>query len=71
MRPCRDLLPGRPEQTKNMGVRTPSADDVPQLDEDLEAEAQEQRRDVDVNRVQRQKNRTIEHCDNRAILVNL
>ena len=48
------VAPGRPEQSKNVGVRTPSTDDVSQLDEDLEAEAQEQRRDADVNRVQRQ-----------------
>ena len=31
------VTPGRPEQTKNIGVRTPSTDDVSQPDEDLEA----------------------------------
>ena len=61
---------GRPEQSKNVGVRTPSMDDVSQLDEDLEAEAQEQRRDADVNRVQRQmRSRTSERGNNLDILV--
>ena len=61
---------GRPEQTKNIGVRTPSIDDVSQPDEDLEAEAQEQRRDADVNRVQRQIRTTkSERGNNLDILV--
>ena len=30
------VTPGRPEQTKNIGVRTPSIDDVSQPDEDIE-----------------------------------
>ena len=64
------VTPGRPEQSKNVGVRTPSMDDVSQLDEDLEAEAQEQRRDADVNRVQRQmKSRASERGNNLDILV--
>ena len=64
------VTPGRPEQSKNVGVRTPSMDDVSQLDEDLEAEAQEQRRDADVNRVQRQmRSRESERGNNLDILV--
>jgi len=64
------VTPGRPEQSKNVGVRTPSMDDVSQLDEDLEAEAQEQRRDADVNRVQRQmRSRASERGNNLDILV--
>ena len=64
------VTPGRPEQSKNVGVRTPSMDDVSQLDEDLEAEAQEQRRDADVNRVQRQmRSRASERGINLDILV--
>ena len=64
------VTPGRPEQSRNVGVRTPSTDDVSQLDEDLEAEAQEQRRDADVNRVQRQmRSRTSERGNNLDILV--
>ena len=64
------VTPGRPEQSKNVGVRTPSMDDVSQLGEDLEAEAQEQRRDADVNRVQRQmRSRASERGNNLDILV--
>ncbi len=64
------VTPGRPEQSRNVGVRTPSTDDVSQLDEDLEAEAQEQRRDADVNRVQRQmRSRASERGNNLDILV--
>ena len=64
------VTPGRPEQSKNVGVRTPSMDDVSQLDEDLEAEAQEQRRDADVKRVQRQmRSRESERGNNLDILV--
>ena len=64
------VTPGRPEQSKNVGVRTPSMDDVSQLDEDLEADAQEQRRDADVNRVQRQmRSRASERGNNLDILV--
>ena len=64
------VTPGRPEQSRNVGVRTPSMDDVSQLDEDLEAEAQEQRRDADVNRVQRQmRSRASERGNNLDILV--
>ena len=64
------VTPGRPEQSKNVGVRTPSMDDVSQLDEDLEAEAQEQRRDAEVNRVQRQmRSRASERGINLDILV--
>ena len=64
------VTPGRPEQSKNVGVRTPSMDDVSQLDENLEAEAQEQRRDADVNRVQRQmRSRESERGNNLDILV--
>ena len=64
------VTPGRPEQSKNVGVRTPSMDDVSQLDEDLEAEAQEQRRDADVNRVQRQmRSSASERGNNLDILV--
>ena len=64
------VTPGRPEQSRNVGVRTPSMDDVSQLDEDLEAEAQEQRRDADVNRVQRQmRSRESERGNNLDILV--
>ena len=64
------VTPGRPEQSRNIGVRTPSTDDVSQLDEDLEAEAQEQRRDAEVNRVQRQmRSRASERGINLDILV--
>ena len=64
------VTPGRPEQSRNVGVRTPSTDAVSQLDEDLEAEAQEQRRDADVNRVQRQmRSRASERGNNLDILV--
>ena len=64
------VTPGRPEQSRNIGVRTPSTDDVSQLDEDIEAEAQEQRRDADVNRVQRQmRSRASERGNNLDILV--
>ena len=64
------VAPGRPEQSKNVGVRTPSTDDVSQLDEDQEIEAQEQRRDADVKRVQRQmKSSTSERGNNLDILV--
>ena len=64
------VTPGRPEQSRNVGVRTSSTDDVSQLDENLEAEAQEQRRDADVNRVQRQmKSRASERGNNLDILV--
>ena len=64
------VTPGRPEQSKNVGVRTPSTDDVSQVDEDLEVEAQEQRRDADVNRVQRQmRSRASERGNNLDILV--
>ena len=64
------VTPGRPEQSKNVGVRTPSTDDVSQLDEDQEIEAQEQRRDADVKRVQRQmKSSTSERGNNLDILV--
>ena len=64
------VTPGSTEQTKNIGVRTPSTDDVSQPDEDLEAEAQEQRRDADVNRVQRQIRTTkSERGNNLDILV--
>ena len=64
------VTPGRPEQSRNVGVRTPSTDDVSQLDEDLEAEAQEQRRDADVNRVQRQmRSSASERGNNLDILV--
>ena len=64
------VTPGRPEQSRNVGVRTSSTDDVSQLDENLEAEAQEQRRDADVNRVQRQmRSRESERGNNLDILV--
>ena len=62
--------PGRPEQSRNVGVRTSSTDDVSQVDENLEAEAQEQRRDADVKRVQRQmRSRASERGNNLDILV--